>query len=103
MKLAIKSFLAALTLTAFTSCATSPVQITSLETKYGTLVTNVDGSQSFTTKPSADKPVVVGTVVTTQGSVTTNPDGSVTFTSAPPKVIEKVVAESKEVVVIATK
>lgn len=103
MKTSIKCILSALVLAAFTSCALPPMQITSLETKYGTLVTNVDGSQSFTTKPSDDKPGVVGTVVTTQGTVTTNPDGSVTFTSAPTKVIAKVVEESSEVTVIATK
>lgn len=81
MKTLLRAALAAISLAAFTSCGSIAIQ--SLETKYGTLSTNLDGSQSFTTKPSDDAPVVVGAVVTDQGTVKANPNGSFTFTSKP--------------------
>jgi hypothetical protein len=81
MKTYLKAALMSVMLASFTSCGTIAIQ--SLETEYGTLSTNVDGSQSFTTKPSKEAPVVVGTVVTDKGTVTVNPDGSYTFKSKP--------------------
>jgi len=81
MKTYLKAVLMSLLLASFTSCGTIAIQ--SLETEYGTLSTNADGSQSFTTKPSKEAPVTTGTVVTDRGSVTVNPDGSYTFKSKP--------------------
>jgi hypothetical protein len=104
MRSLINAAFAAITLAIFTSCAGQPggLQITSLDTKYGSISTNADGSQSFTTKPIAGaEPVVVGTVVTSQGAVTVNPDGSYTFKSNTPKAVAAVL-EKEAVAPVAT-
>jgi hypothetical protein len=102
MKNLFRAAFAAITLAIFTSCAGSGLQITSLDTKYGSISTNADGSQSFTSKPIAgSEPIVVGTVVTSQGAVTVNPDGSYTFKSNTPKAVAAVL-EKESVAPVAT-
>lgn len=103
MKSTLLAAFAAIALAAFTSCA--GLQVTSLETKYGTISTNADGSQSFTTKPvEGAEPVVVGTVVTSQGAVTVNPDGSYTFKSNTPKAVAATLEkEATPAVIVAEK